>query len=145
MTLLVFLRLFYLTALVSSCAYAIRFGGESEKQGAAIMIGGSVLTAIAVALGSKWKSLQTGVLLVDLAVLFAFLLLALRSDKYWPLWTTAFQVIGVATHLARLADPNIIPRAYSMAQGFWAYPMLAALAIGARADRIAAMRRGERS
>jgi cytochrome bd-type quinol oxidase subunit 2 len=144
MTLIAILKLAYLITLLSCCAYAIRFGGETERQGVGIMAGGSVLTAVAVAFGSKWQSLQTGVFIVDLGVLAAFLTLALRSDKYWPLWTTAFQVIGVATHLARLADPAIVPRAYSIAQGFWAYPMLAAMVIGVRAAHTAATRRGVR-
>lgn len=138
MTLPYILFLFYLVTLISSCAYAIRFGGPSEKYGATIMLVGSFLTAAAGLFASGWHNTEVGVMLVDLAVLAAFLTLALHSDKYWPLWTTAFQVIGVATHLARFVDPAIIPRAYSMAQGFWAYPMLAALVIGAREGRTAA-------
>jgi len=144
MTLPYILLLFYLVALISSCAFAIRFGGISERYGAAIMLIGSFLTAVAGLFASGWHNTEIGVLLVDIAVLAAFLTLALHSDKYWPLWTTAFQVIGVATHLARLIDPAIIPRAYSMAQGFWAYPMLAALVIGARANHIAARRNAVR-
>jgi hypothetical protein len=129
------LFLFYLIALIASCVYAIRRGGPSEKYGATIMLVGSFLTAAAGLFASGWHHTEGGVLLVDLSVLAAFLTLALTSDKYWPLWTTAFQIIGVATHLARFVDPAIIPRAYSIAQGFWAYPMLAALVIGAKMER----------
>ena len=135
-----------LITLLSSCAYVFRVGGRFEVYGAAIIIVGSFMTPIVGYLvGSRWQSTEYGVLLVDIAVLAAFLMLALRSDKYWPLWTTAFQVIGVATHLARFADPAIIPRAYSMAQGFWVYPMLVALVIGARADHIATKSNAKRS
>jgi hypothetical protein len=133
------LLLIYLVILLSSCGYAIRFGGKSEVYGATIMVVGSFLTPIVgYFFDSRWRSTEFGVLLVDIGVLSLFLALALRSDKYWPLWTTAFQVIGVVTHLARFVDPGIIPRAYSIAQGFWAYPMLVALVIGARGDHIAA-------
>jgi hypothetical protein len=137
MTLPYLLFLFYLIVLISSCVYAIRLGGPSERYGATIMLVGSFLTAAAGLFVSGWHNTEVGVMLVDLAVLAAFLTLALTSDKYWPLWTSAFQVIGVATHLARFVDPAIIPRAYSIAQGFWAYPMLVALVIGAKAEHIA--------
>ncbi|SDC45784.1 hypothetical protein SAMN05444678_103104 [Sphingomonas sp. YR710] len=135
----------YLVTLLSSCAYAIRFGGQSELIGAGIMIAGSFLTPVVGFAFSKLHAHLVGAMLIDLAVLAAFLTLALRSDKFWPLWTTAFQIIGVATHLAKFVDPAIVPRAYSIAQGFWAYPMLAALVIGARADHIAAKSNAKRS
>lgn len=138
------LSLVYMTILLSSCVYAIRFGSESEVTGAGIMLVGSFLTVVVDIMTPKHVHLL-GTLLVDLAVLAAFFRLALRSDKFWPLWTTAFQIIGVATHLAKLADPVIVPRAYSIAQGFWAYPMLVALVIGARADHIVARNRARRS
>ncbi|RVT92490.1 hypothetical protein [Sphingomonas crocodyli] len=144
MSLLNILQLAYLITLISVCAYAVRCGGRPERQGAAIMFAGSVLTVPAAKLVAQWQSPAFGVLAVDLAVLGGFLAIALRSDRFWPLWTTAFQLVGVATHLARLADPGIIPRAYSMAQGFWAYPMLVALAIGVRENRSRAMHRGVR-
>ena len=132
------LLLIYLITLLSSCAYAVRLGGQSELIGAGIMMAGSFLTPAVGFVSLKLHAHLVGALLVDLAVLAAFLTLALRSDKFWPLWTTAFQIIGVATHLAKAVDPGIIPRAYSIAQGFWAYPMLVALVIGVRADHIAA-------
>jgi hypothetical protein len=139
------LLLIYLVILLSCCGYAIRFGGKSEVYGAAIMVVGSFLTpAVGYLFDSRWTSTEFGVLLVDLGVLCLFLVLALRSDKFWPLWITAFQVIGVVTHLARFVDPGIIPRAYSIAQGFWAYPMLVALVIGARVEHIAAKARAVR-
>jgi hypothetical protein len=144
MIFLIALQLAYLVTLLSACTFAMLRGGRDEQHGAMIMLGGSLLSGLAVAIQPHWRSMQTGVLIVDLGVLAALFTLALRSDRYWPLWITAFQLIGVATHLARLADPGIIPRAYSIAQGFWAYPMLAVLSLGVRESRIAAMRRAAR-
>lgn len=139
------LSLIYLVTLLSSCAYALRYGGQSERIGAGIMLAGSFLTPVVGFVAMKLHAHLVGAMLIDLAVLAAFLTLALRSDKFWPLWTTAFQIIGVATHLAKFVDPVIVPRAYSIAQGFWAYPMLVALVIGARADHIAAKSSAGRS
>jgi hypothetical protein len=139
------LSFIYLVTPLSSCAYAIRCGGKSELIGAGIMIAGSFFTPIIGFVSFKLHAHLVGAMLIDLAVLAALLTLALRSDKFWPLWTTAFQIIGVATHLAKFVDPAIVPRAYSIAQGFWAYPMLVALVIGARADHIAAKSNAKRS
>lgn len=122
----------YLVTLLLGCSYAFWNGGVTEKQGAGIMIAGSVLTAL---VGTGWHGVNFGVLLVDLTVLVALVLLTLRTDKYWLLWMTAFHVIGVLTHIAKLIDPGIVPRAYSIGQGFWAYPMLVALILGVSEER----------
>lgn len=122
----------YLVTLLVVCSYAYWNGGAIEKQGAGIMILGSILTAI---MGTGWHGVNFGVLLVDLVVLAALMALMLRADKFWLLWMTAFHVIGVLTHIAKLVDPAILPRAYSIGQGFWAYPMLIALVLGVSEER----------
>lgn len=122
----------YLVTLLLTCSYAFWNGGVTEKQGAGIMVAGSVLTALA---GTGWRGVNFGVLLVDLAVLIALVVLMLRTDKYWLIWITAFHVIGVLTHVAKLIDPVILPKAYSIGQGFWAYPMLIALVMGVGEER----------
>jgi hypothetical protein len=122
----------YLVALLLVCSYAYWNGGVTEKRGAGIMVAGSLLTAL---VGTGWRGVNSGVLLVDLAVLVALVFLMLRTDKYWLLWMTAFHVIGVLTHIAKMIDPVILPRAYSIGQGFWAYPMLVALVMGVSEER----------
>ena len=122
----------YLVTLLLSCSYAYWNGGETEKLGAAIMVAGSVLTAL---MATGWRGVNIGVLVVDVAVLVALVVLMLRTDKYWLLWVTAFQVICVLTHFARLINPAILSRAYSIGEGFWAYPMLMALSLGVSENR----------
>ena len=122
----------YLVTLLLACSYAYWSGGETEKQAAVIMVAGSVLTGL---MATGWRSVDLGVLVVDLAVLVALVVLMLRTDKYWLLWITAFHVIGVLTHVARLIDPAILPQAYAIGQGFWAYPMLVTLVLGVSENR----------
>lgn len=122
----------YLVTLLLACSYAYWNGGATEKQGSAIMVAGSVLTAL---MGTGWHGVNFGVLLVDLAVLATLVVLMLRTDKYWLLWMTAFHLIGVLTHIAKLIDPTILVRANAIGQGFWAYPMLIALALGVSKER----------
>jgi hypothetical protein len=133
MTLLAALPFVFLLALLTTCWFAVVFGGNSERCGAAIIFLGAILSLPAATLfGSRWESPEYGVLAVDVLALIALLALALRSNRFWPLWVTSFQAIAVVTHLATMADHLILPRAYAIAQPFWGYPMLLALALGTR-------------
>jgi hypothetical protein len=124
-------QLFYLIVLIAACSYAGWRGGWPERTGAAIMVVGSVLTVIAAnSFYPGWNSPEAGIFVVDLLVLAAFGNLALSSDRYWPLWVTSFHLIAVTIHLASLVDRSVAALAYASAQEFWAYPMLAGIAVG---------------
>ncbi|HEX8534774.1 MAG TPA: hypothetical protein VF662_11450 [Allosphingosinicella sp.] len=119
-------------ALTALCGgYALLRGGAPERIGAATIILGSLLT---VALGSAWADrfeyVEVGVFLVDVVVLAVFVLLAVFADRFWPLWVSALQAIGVLAHLARALEPNLMPWAYGVALAMGVYPMLLLLALG---------------
>ncbi len=123
-------RLYYVL-LVSCWLYAHLKGGLPERAGATILAIGSTLTMVAVSsFDRRYVSLEFGVFLVDVATLLAFLMLALRAERYWPLWVAAFQVIGLAGHGVKLMDPDVIRRAYAFAMQFWGYPMLLLITLG---------------
>jgi membrane-bound acyltransferase YfiQ involved in biofilm formation len=122
---------FYYTLLALCCVFAFLKGGAPERIGTAILAIGSLLTFAALSgRTNQYRSVATGVILIDVVCLLAFLVLALRADRYWPLWITALQFIGAAAHAVRLVDPAIIGRAYAFALGFWSYPMLLLIALG---------------
>lgn len=125
--------LFYLIFLASCSAYILWKGGAPERIGIAIAIAASVLTFIATTsdVAQRWQQVETGVFLVDLATFAAFLILALRADRFWPLWITGMHLIGIATHSAKLADPMVVPWVYANTQALWAYPILLLIVIGA--------------
>jgi len=130
------LRLAYLAALVAACAFAFFKGGRDERRGAAIMIAGSLLSfAVQASPLFDWHLNRAALLAVDVGVLAAFFMLAQRSDRFWPLWATAFHLIAVTTHIVMLVQPERVLQAYAIAQGFWAYPMLVALTIGSANQR----------
>lgn len=125
------LQLIYWAVLCASCGYAAWRGGTPERAGAAIMAIGSVLSVVVTSdMGVRFRGAEIGIMIVDAAVLVAFLAVALRSDRFWPLWAAAFQAIAIATHVAAVANPAVFWFAYALAQGFWAYPMLLAIVIG---------------
>jgi hypothetical protein len=125
------LQIAYLVMLIAVCGYAAIKGGASEKAGAAIMFVGSFATVPAgMLIDPIWASAQSGILAVDVVVLAAFLWLAFKTDKFWPLWATGFHIVTVTTHLARIVQPSIVPIAYATAAELWAYPMLMVISIG---------------
>ena len=79
---------------------------------------------------ARFNSVETGIFVVDVVTFVAFLLLALRADRFWPLWITGIHLVGVATHTARLVDPRVLPWAYSVTQSLWSYPVLLLIVIG---------------
>jgi hypothetical protein len=124
--------LFYWIFLGSCSVFVLLRGGPPERVAIAIAIAASALT---VALGpiageDRYRTVQIGVFMVDLATLAAFGALALLADRYWPLWITGIHMIGVATHSAKLLDPAIVPKVYGATQALWSYPILALIVIG---------------
>jgi hypothetical protein len=121
----------YVTFLVACSTYAFLRGAAPERIGATIIAIGSVLTFVAMPTSAtSYRGIHVDVVVIDAVCLVAFLILALRAERYWPLWVAALQVIGIAGHPIRMADPDLIRRAYAFALAFWSYPMLALIALG---------------
>lgn len=121
----------YYIFLVACCGYTIYRGSRSEYFGAAIMIIGSVSTLVVSRLfGTSWTSVEVGIFAVDIVAFFALIYLAFKSDRFWPIWATAFQLLAVTIHPTMMVMPRITPWAFGTGAVFWAYPMLLALALG---------------
>jgi hypothetical protein len=116
--------------LCAACGYALWKGGQPERLTAAALVIGVVFTDyVDSPVGPvRWTSLETGVLLVDVAVLIAWGAIALRAERFWPIWFTAMHAIAVAGHAIKILDPDFIRLGYAFAIAFWSYPMLLILA-----------------
>lgn len=124
-------NILFVVLLAACCLYAWWGGGAPERIGAAIMAAGTALSHLAyLASRQNFRQLEAGILLVDIAAYLAFLALALRANRFWPLWMTAFLGVGIAGHLAMQLSPAILPYAYRFVLSVWSYPMLALIAIG---------------
>ena len=53
-----------------------------------------------------YAHVEGGALLVDLAVLAAFVAVALRSDRFWPLWVAGLQLTTSVAHFLKAIDPT---------------------------------------
>jgi hypothetical protein len=122
---------FWLIALTFTAAMAA-IGGRTERWAASMMFAAAVFTPFIGGLqNSRWRAPQLGVLAVDMVLLAALLTLALRSSRFWPLTLTSLQLLAVMTHPALWIDRTILPFGYAFMQGFWAYPMMAVVTLGA--------------
>lgn len=123
--------IFYFSLLFACWAYALLKGAAPERIGASIIGIGSILTVLAAS-GSahRFASVEIGIFIVDVGCFVAFLVLALRAERYWPLWIAGLQLIGTSGHAVKLVDPEVIRRAYWFIQAFWSYPMLLLIVLG---------------
>ena len=118
-------------ALFCWCVW--RSGGASERWAAGMMAFAALFTPfIGGAFNTHWHAPQLGVLAVDSMLLLGLLALALRSHRFWPMSVASFQIVAVLSHPALWIDTTILPFGYALMQGFWAYPMMALVLIGAR-------------
>jgi hypothetical protein len=119
------MQVFYDLILVLSCSLAFLKGGTTERRVAWMAIAASVASFIVSVEGKQvWSEVHSGPILIDFLMLAGLAVIALRTDRFWPLWATAFQLVAVSTHVAMAVSPDVVPRAYALALGFWAYPIL---------------------
>ena len=111
--------------LFGSCGYALWKGGRDAR----IVAATCLIAAFASIPGAAYGSVETTVLIVDMLVLASFLYVALRSDRFWPLWIAGLHVTTMVGHALKLMSGDMVPIAYAVALRFWAYPELIILAL----------------
>ena len=121
----------FIPLLVAVCFYAWSKGGSDERIVAATCLAGTAATLLAVSpLRERYTGVEQGMMLVDFAVLAGFVTVALRSNRFWPLWVAGLQLTTSIGHVLKGIDQDLLPRAYGAALQFWSYPILIILAVG---------------
>jgi hypothetical protein len=119
----------YWITVLASCAYVGARGGPSERLCVgAVAIASLVTVALVSPFARRFHSMEWGVFGVDFCLLLVLILIVSRSRRYWPLWATGFQVVALISNTAILSP--VSPRAYALAQGFWAYAILGSVIAG---------------
>jgi urea transporter len=130
---MIFLQAAYVIFLVSvpaTCIYALIRGGPSERAATIALLLGIAGTHVAWSFGSNWEEPEFGIMAVDAVLFVAFVAIAHRSERYWPIWIAAAQLAGVITHLSVVVHPNVATELYRATQPFWVFPILAGIAWG---------------
>lgn len=122
----------YWTLLLIVLVAAFRRGDRETRAASMICVVATILSMVLVrpyALG--FRQVETWVALIDIGVLLAFVVIAMRSMRFWPLWVSGLQLTTVLAHGLRLLQPELVDLAYAAAMRFWSYPILLILAIAA--------------
>ena len=117
--------------LLLTCAYALWRGRSDERIVASVCLLASLATRFAISpLQERYASVETGLMAIDALVLLVFVWIALRSQRFWPLWIAGLQLTNSISHVLKLVDLDLMPRAYGAAAALWSYPILLILAVG---------------
>ena len=121
----------FIPLLLAVCCYACWRGGWDERTVAVTCLAGTAATLLVISpLRHRYSGVEEGLLIVDLAVLAGFVVVALRSKRFWPLWVAGLQLTTSLGHILKGVDPDLLPTAYGAALQFWSYPILVILAVG---------------
>jgi len=119
------------TLLALVALYTVLRGSRDERLVGLICLAGALSTHVLISpLRERFASVEIPVMMVDLAVFAGFLLVALRSSRFWPLWVAGLQLTTMLGHLLKAIDIGLLPRAYGASMAFWAYPIVLILAVG---------------
>lgn len=119
------------TLLFLVCLYALLRGTQEARVVAVICLFGSLATSLLISpLNERYSGVETGVFIVDVAVLTGFVAVALRSSRFWPLWIAGLQLTTTFGHAMKGVTQDLLPQAYAAALSFWAYPIILILAVG---------------
>jgi hypothetical protein len=122
-------KIYYVILLLVSL-YALLQGRSDERVAAATCILATFATNAVYTPQGSYAGVETGVLLVDLAAFAAFLFLALRSGRFWPLWVAGLQLATLGAHAVKAVELDLMPEAYAAAARFWVYPIFLVIAVG---------------
>ena len=121
----------YYAILLAVCAYAFLAGRSDERIVASICAIASVVSALVVApLGSRYSNVEAGIFLVDVAAFAGFTFVALRTDRFWPLWIAGLQLTTIIAHGLKSVQLDLMPQAYAAAARFWVYPIFLIIVVG---------------
>ena len=111
--------------------YALFRGSWPERLAAGGIVVGSYMTTFAVlfltSFATRYRQTEIPILSIDVGVVLLLLFIAIRSEKFWPLWLTAMQSLTIMGHLAPYV-PHMLPWSYWRVTAVWSWPMLIVLA-----------------
>lgn len=117
--------------VVLVCVYAWWRGRSEERIAGTVALLATVATRFLISPRPvRYSEVELGLLGIDVAVLAAFIAIALYSKRFWPLWAAGFQLTVTMSHLLKAIDADLLPRAYAAAAVFWSYPILLVIVVG---------------
>jgi hypothetical protein len=128
-------KIVYFALLMACCLYALARGGTPERAAVGILVSAVVATVLSHSTGThRFYQLEISLLAIDASLFLAITALAMKAQRYWPIWLAAVKLNTVITHLLILS-PTLPPWSYAIANAAWSYPSPLLIAIGAMRHR----------
>ena len=122
---------YYHLILLVVCGYALISGRSDERWIAVTCLLASLATRLMISpVADRYSNVELGVLAVDIATWLAFTYVALRSDRFWPLWVSGLQLTTVVAHVLKAIELDLMPQAYAAAGRLWVYPIFLIIVVG---------------
>jgi hypothetical protein len=116
--------------MLAVAAYAFGRGKVDERLAASICVIASVATVLVSSRPTSYFSnVEIGTLSIDGLALAGFVIVAIRSTRFWPLWVAGFQLTSVFSHFLKAIHWGMIPQVYAAAERFWVYPIFLAIIV----------------
>lgn len=120
----------YWAILILVSAFAFWRGRFDERLAASICVLATLATHLVYVRQGAYERVEIGIFIVDAATLAGFTFIALRSERFWPLWLAGLQLTTVVSHLMKAIQLDLMPQAYAAAARFWVYPIFIVIVIG---------------
>lgn len=120
--------LFFWSCMAAVAFIAALYGKRDERLAAGVVVLAALVSPLVVS--HSYHTPEIGIVLIDSALFLALAAIALRSTAFWPMWAAGFQLGALAVHFAAARLPTILPAVYAETLAIWAYPVMAAIAIG---------------
>ncbi|HVF37411.1 MAG TPA: hypothetical protein VNA29_05655 [Sphingomicrobium sp.] len=134
----------YWLILTGVAGYAFLRGRGDERAAALTCVIATIATIlVSTPVSQRFADVESGVLIVDMGALIAFTAIALRSNRFWPLWVAGFQLTSTFAHALKAIHWELVPQVYAAAERFWVYPIFAAIVVGTWRNRRRLLRGNE--
>lgn len=94
---------------------------EGAALAGAIMSGSVITLGLFWIIEQDWNKFNFAILLVDLTLLAAFTMIAMKSAWRWTMIVCSMQFVVTASHVAAVVGDSPATRSLGVVQGIWAY------------------------
>lgn len=125
----------YNIALLFIAIYILAWGDQCGRRGMVMFLIATGLTYAGTGGDEPYASFNMLTFVGDVGLMLGFFWLAITGKRYWPLWASAMQMNGVASHIVALLAPVVVAKAYYAMATLWGAPILVVMATGTMLDR----------
>lgn len=119
--------------MIAACVPALVYGGWEGRRTCLMLLVAALATYFGATTLKHVITLPHATIIVDSVLLAGLAHVALRTDRYWPLWICAFHMLSILSFLAWQFAPNS-PLLFKALSGVWSIPELIVLCVGPLLD-----------